>query len=213
MENKKSKITSQKLLDISTELFYENGFDGTKIREISRLAKINHSLIYYYFPNGKTDVAYKLIAAHSKRCLKILREHFKTDSYLFYTLVSLRFISREILANDRDMMFYIEAWSEYRPKHTLFIENYTAAKELSLPVDAHIVKKSTLMGDSVWSGLYRAKLNGIIDLTHKEIRDATDITRWTYMGLPLEKIKSAIEEAEKFLEEIPIQNIRLLRPE
>lgn len=210
MAYKKSKETFDKIIKVATNLFITEGFNNTKIREICRQAEINHSLIYYYFPDGKYDILYLLIKEHEKKCARVIRAHVKTYSYLIYTLVWVRFISRELLQDENEMLCYIEAWKKSRPERNLFVENYTAAKELSLKVDAQLVKKATLMGDSVWSGLYQAKLNGLIELSHKEIRDATDITRWTFMGLSLEKINFAIQEAEEILENVPIQGIRLL---
>lgn len=209
---KKSQITKKRLLDVSNRLFYEKGYNGTKIRELTRLAEVNHSLIYYYFPKGKEDMAFKLITAHEKKCLKSLRNYYRTDEYLMYTLVYLRYVARELLQSEKDMDFYIEAWAQFRPVRGLFVENYTAAKELKLDVDALLVEKATLMGDSIWSGMYRAKLSGAFDFSHKEIRDATDITRWVFMGYPMEKIKERIAEAEAILNEIPIEGIRLLEP-
>jgi AcrR family transcriptional regulator len=209
---KKSSLTKKKLLEVSNQLFYEKGYEGTKIRELTRLAEVNHSLIYYYFPKGKADMAYKLIEAHNKKCQQALRKLYKTDNYLLYTLVYIRFIARELLQSEKDMSFYIEAWTEFRPRYGLFVENYTAAMELGLTVDATLVEKATLMGDSIWSGMYRAKLSGAFDFSHKEIRDATDITRWVFMGYPMDKIKKNIEEAEAILKTIPIEGIRLLIP-
>jgi len=210
MAYKKSKETYNHIMDVTIELFYTKGFKETKIREICRQANINHSLIYYYFPDGKYDIAYKLITVHEKKCSQALRKHFKTTNYILYTLVWLRFLAREMLQNEIDMVCYVEAWSFSRPYRNLFIENFTAAKQIALEVDAHTVQIATLMGDSVWSGLYQSKFDGKMNISHKEIRDATDIARWTYMGLSLDKIKSYIKEAEKILETIPIQHTHLL---
>ncbi|QSX08090.1 TetR/AcrR family transcriptional regulator [Alkalibacter rhizosphaerae] len=209
---KKSQLTKNKLLEVSNHLFYEKGYEGTKIRELTRLAEVNHSLIYYYFPNGKVDIAYKLIVAHEKKCLQALRKSYKAEGYLMYTLVYLRFVARELLQYEKDMDFYIQAWSEFRPVRGLFIENYTAANEVGLTVDAPTVEKATLMGDSIWSGMYKAKQSGAFDFSHKEIRDATDITRWVFMGYPMDKIKQHIEKAEGILKDIPLAGIRLLEP-
>ncbi|WP_082233580.1 forespore capture DNA-binding protein RefZ [Halobacillus massiliensis] len=41
--------TRQKVLDVSCRLFYSNGFNGTSVRDIAKMANVNVSLIHYYF--------------------------------------------------------------------------------------------------------------------------------------------------------------------
>ncbi|MFG6148258.1 forespore capture DNA-binding protein RefZ [Halobacillus sp. B23F22_1] len=41
--------TRQRVLDVSCSLFYSNGFNGTSVRDIAKKAKVNVSLIHYYF--------------------------------------------------------------------------------------------------------------------------------------------------------------------
>ncbi|MFQ3542486.1 forespore capture DNA-binding protein RefZ [Halobacillus rhizosphaerae] len=41
--------TRQKVLDVACGLFYSNGFNGTSVRDIASAAKVNVSLINYYF--------------------------------------------------------------------------------------------------------------------------------------------------------------------
>lgn len=51
--------TEQKIIDVATELFAKNGFDGTSTREICKLAGVNISLISYYF-GGKQELYQKI---------------------------------------------------------------------------------------------------------------------------------------------------------
>ena len=43
--------TKEKILNAAQQLFAENGFAGTSMGNIAKLAKINHSLIFHHFGN------------------------------------------------------------------------------------------------------------------------------------------------------------------
>ncbi|MBA3238167.1 MAG: TetR/AcrR family transcriptional regulator [Parachlamydiaceae bacterium] len=43
--------TKTKILDAARQLFVENGFAGTSMGKIAKLAQVNHSLIYHHFVN------------------------------------------------------------------------------------------------------------------------------------------------------------------
>lgn len=43
--------TKLKILDAARQLFVENGFAGTSMGKIAKLASINHSLLYHHFVN------------------------------------------------------------------------------------------------------------------------------------------------------------------
>ncbi len=46
---KYNKDTSEKILDSAIDIFQENGFNGTRMQAIADKAKINKSLLHYYF--------------------------------------------------------------------------------------------------------------------------------------------------------------------
>lgn len=48
-------LTKQKILDVSKDLFFEKGFDGTGIEEIRKTASVNKGSIYYHFKD-KNDI-------------------------------------------------------------------------------------------------------------------------------------------------------------
>ena len=207
----KSKITSQLLKQTTIDLFREKGFAKTSIREIARKTNTNVATIYYYYPNGKIDVAKKLRESHLKSCVRALKDYIHTDDYLLYYTLLLRFLLRELSQDEREMQFYIESWSgNYDLNRSFTIETYTDAKNFHLDVDITKIHRATIIADSVWSGLYKAKQNGQIEISHKEIRDTTDVTRWTYLGLPKAHIEETIREAETLLSSIPIHNIHIL---
>lgn len=54
MKHQENK-TLEKIIKVARDLFVENGFNGTSIRDIAKKAKVQTSLIYHYFSN-KTDL-------------------------------------------------------------------------------------------------------------------------------------------------------------
>lgn len=65
MQKKKPKIkephgTRELIIKVATRLFAENGYDGTKIRDLVQEAKINISLVSYHF-KGKNELYWACI--------------------------------------------------------------------------------------------------------------------------------------------------------
>lgn len=61
MVKNSTKNTEDKIIEVATELFAQNGFDGTSTREICKQAGVNISLISYYF-GGKKELYEKIVA-------------------------------------------------------------------------------------------------------------------------------------------------------
>lgn len=55
IENKTNENSKQKIMSAATKLFANKGFDGVSIRDICKYAKINISMISYYF-GGKREL-------------------------------------------------------------------------------------------------------------------------------------------------------------
>lgn len=74
-----------KILEVSTKLFAEKGFDGTRVDEIAARAEVNKALIYYYFESKE----------------KILEELFKRniDDYIIQKSVLTEQLNPEINSN------------------------------------------------------------------------------------------------------------------
>ncbi|MBF7096573.1 TetR/AcrR family transcriptional regulator [Alkalibacter mobilis] len=211
MAYKKSKETRDKILTVAKKLFATQGFTKTSVRQICKEADINHSLIYYYFENGKYGIGHYLVNEHIRRSLRAISTFYPYKSnYFLFNLLLIRFIFREIKQDPIDLECYIATWDEENIYRPFFVETYSIAKELNLDVDNKMVRTAVLMSDYVWRGLYAAKNKGDIDLSDKEIRDLTDCTRWTNLGLDKAILMAEIEKAEKILAEIPIQNVRLI---
>jgi len=55
MPSSGSAIIQQQILTAATELFAASGYYGTSTREIARVAKVNETSIYRYYP-GKREL-------------------------------------------------------------------------------------------------------------------------------------------------------------
>lgn len=56
-----NKNTEQRIIEVATELFAQNGFEGASTRDICRQAGVNISLISYYF-GGKKELYGKIVS-------------------------------------------------------------------------------------------------------------------------------------------------------
>lgn len=66
-----AKNTEQKIMEVATELFAKNGFEGASIREICKKASVNISLISYYF-GGKEELYKKIIERITENILEYM---------------------------------------------------------------------------------------------------------------------------------------------
>jgi AcrR family transcriptional regulator len=57
--------TREKLVEAATNLFYENGYDATSIRDIGEAIGLSSSNIYYYFKN-KEEILYEILVTTSE---------------------------------------------------------------------------------------------------------------------------------------------------
>lgn len=211
MTYKKSKETKDRILTTAKRLFYEQGFDNTSLRQICKDSNINHSLIYYYFENGKYGIGQFLNNQHTRNCLKAVSKYYPYQSnYLLFQLLFIRFKFREILQDTRDFECYIGTWQLIQPNHYIFIDTYSIAKELKLATNFDEVKKAVFMSDYIWNGLYESKKKGDLLISDKEIRDLTDLTRWMNLGLNKDFLLTEIAKAEALLNDIPIHHIHLI---
>lgn len=67
-----NKNAEQKIIEVATELFAKDGFEGTSIREICKKADINISMISYYF-GGKKELYEKVVAAITDKIIKHMK--------------------------------------------------------------------------------------------------------------------------------------------
>jgi len=130
----KVNTTKQKVIDEATWLFYQKGFHGTSVRDISERANVNVSLISYYFKSKQGLLEYAVINYYE--------QYFET----------IQKIMEETQHSDHIDLFkkVILSMLEYKTKYfhlTFFIQ-----RELSL--DTTFVREMTVT--------YLAKENSIL---------------------------------------------------
>lgn len=79
-EKEINQNTEQKIFTVATELFANNGFDGTSIREICKKADINISMISYYF-GGKKELYEKIIEGIVKNIINYMKSNMGFDEF------------------------------------------------------------------------------------------------------------------------------------
>ncbi len=80
--NQKDKSTEEKILDAANKVFIEKGLDGARMQEIADEAKINKSLLHYYYRSKAklfTEVFSKVIKSFLPDTVKI----FESDKSIF----------------------------------------------------------------------------------------------------------------------------------
>ena len=65
--------SADKILQAATELFASNNFDGTSIKDISKLSGVNSALISYYF-GGKKNLYQEVLNTQSAMFLDLIEQ-------------------------------------------------------------------------------------------------------------------------------------------
>ena len=61
------------LIQAAVDLFAQKGFTGTSVRDIGKAAKVNTSLVYYYFKD-KEEILYSIIERSNRDLIAVLKE-------------------------------------------------------------------------------------------------------------------------------------------
>lgn len=67
-----NKNTEQRIIEIATELFAKNGYEGASIRDICKKADVNISMISYYF-GGKKELYEKILSSIVEKIITYMR--------------------------------------------------------------------------------------------------------------------------------------------
>ena len=68
--------SKQKILDSAEEVFSEKGFDGARVDEIAKRARVNKALLYYYF-ESKEKLLQELVNINIDEAIRIKEEAVK----------------------------------------------------------------------------------------------------------------------------------------
>ena len=71
--------TRDRLLSCATELFYEQGFPNTSIRQIGKGVGITSSIIYHYFEN-KEEILFEILRSAIEKFYETLEQVIDSDS-------------------------------------------------------------------------------------------------------------------------------------
>lgn len=79
MAKELNKNTEQKIIEVATELFAQNGFNGASTREICKKANANISLISYYF-GGKKELYEKIVSGITQKIITYMKSSMGVES-------------------------------------------------------------------------------------------------------------------------------------
>ena len=68
--NQNNRVTRDRIVEASVRLFSNQGFNGTSTREIARLADVNESSVFRYFPTKEGLFWAALQSCLDKVCLR-----------------------------------------------------------------------------------------------------------------------------------------------
>lgn len=69
-----SEASRKKILRVAEKLFAKKGFDGARVDEIAKEAKVNKALIYYYF-KGKSAILSEIFSEFQREATDLLFQH------------------------------------------------------------------------------------------------------------------------------------------
>lgn len=216
MSNIKSAETKRKLFCYTVELIKTKGLQNTTMRDISRYANVNHSLIYYYYPNGKYDIAYQVFKIASRRIENEINNYFKENNIqlsdeIVRWMISTRLIFREALQTETDFNFYIDLWSEFVRVDSESLKKFAMFVKTKHPkISYDDILGAEIISDYAWIGFYKEKLKGNTDYTDKQIRDYVDKSRLLILGFTNEEINAWINEATEIVDAMPLLNMHFL---
>lgn len=84
--------SSDKILQAATELFASNNFDGTSIKDISKLSGVNSALISYYF-GGKKNLYQEVLNNQSALFLDLIEQ---VNKQLLSPIEKLHLYTKEV---------------------------------------------------------------------------------------------------------------------
>lgn len=117
-------IKREHILHVAEQLFAEQGFDGTSIRDIAQQAGVNLAMINYYF-GSKENLMASLLEYRSKYTLGLLEELNKDEKLSPWDKM------------DRLIDFYVEKILDNHRMHNIMAFQYSTTK-------SDVIRKSIL---------------------------------------------------------------------
>ena len=103
----KGSRTRQAILDTSRQLFAENGFTQTDIKDIAKSLGITHTAIYYYFKN-KNDIASEIYDIETDKIITYIKEIRQENRYspLFICILQYKLMVENLAFNPATEDFF-----------------------------------------------------------------------------------------------------------
>lgn len=125
---KDAELSHQKILDVATRTFSEKGFDGARIEEIARQARVSKRLLYVHF--GNKEALYRAVLdSQLDRLLRLRRrpEERSADPIEEAKIIIRRFFI--FLSENADFvrLFNWESLARGRSLHLLLFEKLSQA--------------------------------------------------------------------------------------
>src|SRR5690349_21894446 len=108
-------IKREHILHVAEQLFAEQGFDGTSIRDIAQQAGVNLAMINYYF-GSKENLMASLLEYRSKYTLGLLEELNKNEKMSPWDKM------------DKLVDFYVEKILDNHRMHNIMAFQYSTTK-------------------------------------------------------------------------------------
>lgn len=139
------------ILQVAEKLFAEEGFDGTSVREIARIANINVAMISYYFGSKEKlleSIVLHRIGSMGLRLENLLQEDIspiaKIDEIIKYYIIQV---------NQNKHIHQIVQNEIANKKREINFESFTALKKNNLKLVESIVKEGQE------KGLFKSNVN------------------------------------------------------
>jgi AcrR family transcriptional regulator len=127
------------ILQVAEQLFAEKGFDGTSIREISKIAKINIAMVSYYFGSKEKLLESLILFRTSDLKLKLENLYDEKVSPLQKIEKFIAFYIEKVNSNKN--MYQILNFENSTKKRVLDSAVFTAIKKGNLQTLKNIIKE------------------------------------------------------------------------
>ncbi|SHH68646.1 MULTISPECIES: forespore capture DNA-binding protein RefZ [Virgibacillus] len=145
--------SKQKVIEAATELFFQKGFHGTSVRDIADKARVNVSLISYYF-KGKQGLLEFAVTDYYEKYLETVEATIKQNQHL------------NKLQQLKELIFFIIQYKQTKHQFSCFIH-----RELSL--DSVFVREISVTYLAKENHLLTQAFYGVLDEERTSINDRT----------------------------------------
>ncbi|RFA31868.1 TetR family transcriptional regulator [Virgibacillus dokdonensis] len=149
----KMNPSKQKVIEAATELFFQKGFHGTSVRDIADKARVNVSLISYYF-KGKQGLLEFAVIDYYEKYLETVEATIKQNQHL------------NKLQQLKELIFFIIQYKQTKHQFSCFIH-----RELSL--DSVFVREISVTYLAKENHLLTQAFYGVLDEERTSINDRT----------------------------------------